>query len=206
MTADTIDFDKRQTSEPDFSAFEWYVIKTNIKCESRAARSLHDAGYGAYLPKLKFEIRHHRTKKWLTKEANLFRQYLFAGMPIGTADWFSLRRCDGVEYVLGIDEPMPVKTGAVRDFWEREHKLEFDTTKEARLARREIGRTRRETTRMKFPPGSRFKTRVSDVPFFGKVVSVNGRGAIMAMVEMFGRMTPMEIDPEKAEIIPSRAA
>ena len=35
--------------------------------------------------------------------------------------------------------------------------------------------------------------------FFGKVESVRGRGVVTAMIELFGRLTPVEFQPDEIE-------
>ena len=55
----------------------WYVVRTNIKCEKRALSALTAAGYEAYLPLMRRDVVHHRTKKVITKELVLFNRYLF---------------------------------------------------------------------------------------------------------------------------------
>jgi transcriptional antiterminator NusG len=76
----------------------------------------------------------------------------------------------------------------------------FDETRAGKLHRREIGKTKRETTRMKFPVGS--KVRISDGPFTsfnGEVTNVNGRGHLMVMASLFGRLTPVELAADQVE-------
>jgi transcription termination/antitermination protein NusG len=193
---------------PEFRALNWFVIKSNIKCEERAASSLEAAGFVPYLPKQKFEIIHHRTKAVLDKEVNLFKQYVFVGFDNDKNDWFTLRDCDGVERPLGVDGPVRMKAEVVEEFWEKEHRLEFDDTREAQLHRKEIGRTLRETTRLRFPVNSTVRIELAGVPFFAKVRSVNARGAIEAMADMLGRMVPVEVWPEEVELldVPGEAA
>ena len=114
----------------------WYVVRTNIKCEKRALAALTGAGYEAYLPLMRRDVVHHRTKKVVTKELVLFNRYLFVAQPARDADWFRLRRCDGVETVLGANgRYLPVDARAVEAFRQAEAELEFDETRAARLRR-----------------------------------------------------------------------
>ena len=101
------------------------------------------------------DVVHHRTKKVVTKELVLFNRYLFVAQPAAGADWFRLRRCDGVEAVLGSGgRYLPVDARAVEAFRRAEAELEFDETRAARLRRKEIGRTRKATAAMQFPAGA----------------------------------------------------
>ena len=184
----------------------WYVVRTNIKCEKRALAALTAAGYEAYLPLMRRDVVHHRTKKMVTKEFVLFNRYLFVAQPAVGADWFRLRRCDGVEAVLGSGgRYFPVDARAVEKFRKAEAELEFDETRAARLRRKEIGRSRKATAAIAFPAGSDIRVKKDFAhahPFgglFGKVESVRGKGVVTAMIELFGRLTPVEFQPDEIE-------
>ena len=181
-------------------------MRTNIKCEKRALAALIAAGYEAYLPLMRRDVVHHRTKKLITREFVLFNRYLFVAQPAAGADWFRLRRCDGVEAVLGSGgRYQPVDARAVEAFRRAEVELEFDETRAARLRRKEIGRTRKATAAMQFPAGAAIRVRKDFAHahpfggFFGKVESVRGRGVVTAMIELFGRLTPVEFQPDEIE-------
>ena len=184
----------------------WYVVRTNIKCEKRALAALTAAGYEAYLPLMRRDVVHHRTKKVVTKELVLFNRYLFVAQPARGADWFRLRRCDGVEAVLGANgRYLPVDARAVEAFRQAEAELEFDETRAARLRRKEIGRTLKATAAMRFPVGAAIRVRKDFSRahpfggFFGQVESVRGKGVVTAMIELFGRLTPVEFQPGEIE-------
>ena len=184
----------------------WYVVRTNIKCEKRALAALTGAGYEAYLPLMRRDVVHHRTKKVVTKEFVLFNRYLFVAQPAERADWFRLRRCDGVEAVLGSGgRYLPVDARTVAAFRQAEAELEFDETRAARLRRKEIGRTRKATAAMRFPVGAAIRVK-KDLAhahpfggFFGQVESVRGRGVVTAMIELFGRLTPVQFQAGEIE-------
>jgi transcription antitermination factor NusG len=198
--------DGAAVAEPVDDRKLWYVVRTNIKCEKRALAALAAAGYEAYLPLMRRDVVHHRTKKVVTKEFVLFNRYLFVAQPASGADWFRLRRCDGVEAVLGSGgRYFPVDARSVEKFRRAEAELEFDETRAAKLRRKEIGRTMKATAEMKFPAGTdiRVKKGVAHAHpfggFFGKVESVRGRGVVTAMIELFGRLTPVEFQADEIE-------
>ena len=142
----------------------WYVVRTNIKCEDRAARNLRQAGYRVYLPKMRKDIVHHRTKKRITRSFVLFNRYLFVGVPAEDPNWYKLRACEGVECVLGEDGPegrryLPVPRETVASFVMAQRNLDFDATRRAEIKRKEIGRTEKQTLKMRFPVGSRFRVK-----------------------------------------------
>lgn len=178
----------------------WYVVRTNIKSEEKAAANLRRAGYNVYLPMMKIERQHKRTKKWLTKHLCLFPRYLFLEQP-EQANWFKARMCQGVESVLGIcGTPVAVPGARVERMIRDQAELLFDDTREAEVRRQEIGRNKRETTKMRFPVGT--KVRAKDGPFAefrGLVTSVTGKGALEVMLNVFGRLTPVAFPVEQME-------
>lgn len=183
----------------------WYAIRTNIKCEHKARQNLRRAGYGVYLPEMRIERQHKRTKKWLTKTLCLMPRYLFVQMPDGPEDWYNLRKCEGVECVMGIEgQPIPIRPEdgehPVERLMEMQSNLDFDDTRDAKIKRREIGRNKRETTKMKFPVGSR--VRAKDGPFAtfrGYVTNVKAKGEVAVLLNVFGRMTPCDFPSDWVE-------
>lgn len=184
----------------------WYVVRTNIRCEDKAASNLRAAGYEVYLPKMRKDMIHHRTKAVITREFVLFNRYLFAAQPATGADWYTLRSSEGVECVLGVDGvPMPVPAASVEAFRNAEIDMQFDDTKAARLHRGEIERTHELELRKRFK--ARRSVRVLNGPFggfAGQVESITGRLTIKAMILIFGRMTTVEFAPADLEPIDSK--
>lgn len=188
----------------------WYVIRTNIKSEEKAERNLRNAGFRTYAPWQKFERLNRRKKVWIQHQMRLAPRYLFLEASASTVPWYAVRGCEGVESVLGINgSPHRLsdsEVAALHEIMRAEADFAFDETRAGKLHRREIGKTKRETTRMKFPVGS--KVRISDGPFTsfnGEITNVNGRGHLLVMTEIFGRMTPVELDVGQVEAIASAA-
>src|SRR3990167_278785 len=122
-------------------ADQWFVVRTNIRCERRASRSLRAAGYRVYWPQMRKSSIHHRTKKRIFKRLGLLVGYVFVRMtrlsPKGEPDWYTLRLCDGVEGVLAIDgKPLSIARDDVVRFmrWQRQRK--FDDVYLEKLARK----------------------------------------------------------------------
>lgn len=199
----------------------WYVVRTNIKCEDKAERNLKAAGFRTYAPWQKFERLNRRKRVWVQHEMRLAPRYLFLETPDGDVPWYSIRACEGVESVLGI-EGRPIPLNSIRpekappDYQTDVERLEaimaaeadfaFDETRAGKLHRREIGKTKKETTRMRFPVGS--KVRISDGPFTsfnGEITNVTGRGHLTVLASIFGRMTPVELEPGQVERLASAA-
>lgn len=193
----------------------WYVIRTNIKCEDKAERNLRDAGFRTYAPWQKFERLNRRKRVFIQHEMRLAPRYLFLDTGDLSRDrtpWGIIRGCDGVEHVLGY-QGLPIPLSRIRIHPDRPSDVEaleaimaaerdfaFDETRAGKLHRREIGKTKKETTRLKFPVGS--KVRINDGPFAtfgGEITNVNGRGHLLVMTNIFGRLTPVELEVSQVE-------
>lgn len=184
-----------------------YVVRTNIKSEDKAERNLRNAGFSTYAPWQRFERYNRRKRVWVQHEMRLAPRYLFldtGDLPRNKTPWGVIRACEGVERVLdnqGLPIPLSKQEeAALEEIKAAERDFAFDETREGKLHRREIGKTKRETTRIKFPVGS--KVRINDGPFAtfgGEVTNVNGRGHLQVMTEIFGRMTMVEMEPNQVE-------
>lgn len=191
----------------------WYAVRTNIKSEDKAERNLAAAGFRTYAPWQRFERFNRRKKVWIQHEMRLAPRYLFldtGALKRDETPWGIIRACEGVEKVLD-NKGLPIPLNAEEEkalyaIMAAEADYAFDETRAGKLHRREIGKTKRETTRMKFPVGS--KVRINDGPFFsfpGEVTNVNGRGHLLVMTKIFGRLTPVELEPGQVEAIASAA-
>lgn len=168
----------------------WYVVQTNIKCEARAEKALRAARYRVYAPKMKKTIIHHRTKEYIDRTFALFNRYLFVGAPRGKIDWFVVRSRDGVEKVLGIDGvPISVDRKLIGDVMLAQRRGAFNDL---------ISKSKRATIEKRHPIGSRLMVR-PNTPFpgfHGQVTGVTGRGTVKALIQVLGRLTPVELKPE----------
>lgn len=179
----------------------WYVVRCNIKSEDKAEENLRRLGFKTYAPWQKFERFNTRKKVWLHWELRLAPRYVFLNtgdVPREQTPWGLIRDCDGVEKVLDyLGLPMPLSAAdvnALRSIMDAEANHEFDETRAGKLHRREIGKNKRETTRMRFPVGS--KITIKDGPFAsfsGEVTNVNGRGHVQALVGILGRLVSTEL-------------
>lgn len=175
----------------------WYVIRTNIKGEEKALRNLSLAGYEVYYPRKRIEIKHKRTNVYSVKEQPLMMRYLFVAQPERNADWYTLRACEGVEGVLGIDGPMRVPYRVVQQIYDAEFDMQYDDTRAARIHRKEEAKTKKETTVMKFPEGT--LALIGSGPFqgfHGRVEEVTSKGTVKLLTSLFGSLTTVEIQPE----------
>jgi transcription antitermination factor NusG len=180
----------------------WYAVRCNIKSEDKAERNLLDAGYRTYAPWQRFERFNSRKKVFIKQELRLAPRYIFldtGGMHRDSTPWGVIRACEGVEKVLGYQGlPIPLhgdEVKALHAIMAAEANYEFDETRAGKLHRREIGKTKKETTRLRFPVGS--KITIKDGPFAsfsGEVTNVNGRGHVQALVGILGRLVSTEVE------------
>lgn len=176
--------------------------------ENEVERELRDAGFECYFPKMRKEIRHHRSKKRIEKVLPLFTGYVFVDMASNRMDFEALHDMRFVGRSLGYGgEARAIPASIVGSFRAAQENLEFDDTRAARIRRQEQGRTRKETLKIQFPIASRIKVKrptVGDHPFagfHGEVVSVTGKSKVRAMIELFGSLVPCDLDPQDIEAV-----
>lgn len=175
----------------------WYVVRTNVRCEDRAARSLRAERFRVYVPKMRKSVFQRRQRVMTVRHFALFNRYIFVTCRRGAMDWYKLALCDGVESVLGINgKPAPVPDAEVAGFMLAQRRRAFDDVRGTALS----GRQKRELAKARFRRGARLKVLAG--PFGGyaaHVVDITGQGAIKAMVEIFGRLTPVQFEMDQIE-------
>lgn len=178
----------------------WFVVRTNIKCEEKAANNIRVAGFDVYFPRQRIEKRNKRTNTYREFERPLMMRYIFVGFHRHNQAFGFVRNCDGVERILGDQEnhPIGIPAGLVAEILDAETNMEFDDTRAARIHREEEARTKKATVAMKFKRGK--KIMVTDGPFSsfkGVVEDVTSRGSVKTLVDIFGRWTAVELYPEQ---------
>lgn len=184
----------------------WYICRVTPRAEEKARTALRRIGIGCYIPKMRIERQHRRTKRWTTSEHYLLPGYVFIEFPYEERDhggprfddWRKLRSCDGIKEIMGIStgsadgtEPYAIPGAKIERMMRKQANLEFDDTRAAKLRRQEIGKNQRETVTMRYPPGTRI--RAKDGPFAsfgGMVTNVTAKGEIEALIDLFGRLVP----------------
>jgi len=179
----------------------WFVVRTTVKGEKRAFENILKAGYAVYFPRRRVEVQHRRTKCFVVKEQPLMPRYLFVGLPKMNMDFYKLCNCDGVEGILGADgRPLRVSGGDVEAIYIAEIGMDFDDTRAARIHRQEEAASEKENTARRFLSGRRVivdEPRNPFVEFSGIVEEVTKAGRVIALIELFGRMIPVEFDAEQ---------
>lgn len=80
---------------------KWYAVNTNPKCEDLVCRLLSDAGFEAFLPKLK------NGKRNVFEP--LFTGYLFVRFDLADPRWVNIKYMHGVRKIVGFGgAPVPV--------------------------------------------------------------------------------------------------
>lgn len=174
---------------------DWVVVRTNIRCERRACRSLRAAGYKVYYPTFRKSVLHRRTKKRIIRRYSMMPGYILVRMT--KLDWFTLRRCDGVEAVLGVrGEPYAISTAEVAHMMQTQRSRKMDSVYVEKVSGKQ---------RQKHLAGIYFKgrrVRAKEGPMAGmylEVDSVTAQGRISAMMSLFGRLTPVEFEETAIE-------
>jgi transcription termination/antitermination protein NusG len=143
----------------------WYVVRTNIRCEDKAASNIRQAGFDVYLPKYRVEKWNKRRNTFREHERMLMPGYLFVGMRDEKVKHFGfVRACEGVERFLEYrGNPLRCPPDDIASIQGAEMDLVFDDTRAARIHRKEEAATYKATVKMKFPKGS--EVMVDDGPF-----------------------------------------
>lgn len=179
----------------------WYVVRTTVKGEVKAAENIRKAGFDTYYPRRRVEVQHRRTKVFVVKEEPLMPRYLFVGQPKVNPDFYRLRNCDGVEGILGVDgRPIGVSHKSVEDIYLAEIEMDFDDTRAARIHRKEEAVSVKENTIRQYPAGQSVVVIDPVNPFSEHAVVVHDvtkAGKIRTLIELFGRMTSVEFEPRQ---------
>lgn len=182
----------------------WCIVRTNIKCEQKAADNIRAAGFAFYLPMCRIETWNKRTNTYRMTDQVLMPRYLFAGLKAENCVG-AVKNCEGVEMVLSTEgkfgRPLQVPAQAVEDFLTAEVDMRFDQTRAARIIKGEEPRTAKEKTEAKFPPGR--KANIIDGPFSSFVATIEEAttsGKVKALVDLFGRLSSVEFDPEQLRV------
>ncbi|MHA6684482.1 transcription termination/antitermination protein NusG [Mesorhizobium sp. A556] len=179
----------------------WYVVRANIKSETKAANNLRLAGFDVYYPRQRYETKNKRTHIVREHERPLMMRYLFVGMPKGAGrqHFGFARACEGVESIVGPQgTPVIVPAKDIEAIFLAEIDMRFDDTRAARIHRKEEARTKKETVRMVFKEGTQVDVLGGPfASFSGVVEEVTSSGKVEALVAIFGRWSKISFDPEQ---------
>lgn len=179
---------------------QWYIARTNIKCEERASRSLRAAGYYVYTPMMCKTITHHRSKKRIDRKFKLFNRYIFMSVNTHCLPKVSAHDCDGVEEILGerLDgRPWPVPRMTVIKIMLAQLGGDFDSIIKPTFTAKDVAE--------RFPVGSSIKVKrgATEHPFggfYGQVTKAKGKGVVQAALSLFGSLVPVDLKYEDIEM------
>lgn len=179
----------------------WYVVRSKVRQEDRAAYNIRRAGFDVYLPTMREERKPrrsnvHKPHLYTVVERPLMTGYLFVGFASFAKHFGMVRGCDGVLDFLGVQgEPIPIPSSAVVDLQVAEMDMRFDKTRAARIHRGEEERTRRDNVKRQFAKGRAVTITDAASAFAGiqgAVDEVTSSGNIEVLVEMFGGLVRAE--------------
>lgn len=171
--------------------------------ETVAERSIRDAGFECYFARMRKEIIHHRTRQIIVRRFPLLMGYIFVQLPTPNAEW--LTGCGVIAYGLGEEGKLFAVDEAKDLLHSAEMNLEFDETREARLLHKREARTKKEAALRLFPKGAAVQVKQSwpnphpFAGFLGQVTGATSKGKIKAVVDLFGRLTPVEFNVDELE-------
>lgn len=176
----------------------WFVLRVRAGQEDAIFADLTDKGYDVYLPRRRYDQQNRRMRVWVERNVPALPGYLFLVHPRkgGTVDdWSEVSGINGVVGPLnGHDGPLRIPSAVIETVLADEFGSVYDETAAGRRARGESERARLER---QFPAGGKFP--VTEGPFAGFMAQVDELthdDRIKALVDIFGRMTPITFDPQ----------
>lgn len=168
---------------------DWFVARTNPRCEDRALATLGAAGFDAFLPKGKREIIHHRTKAKIERTFPLMVGYVFLAMPtlLGARHWGRVRECHGVQAVLGVNGcplALPGREVEALRLAEAEDRIRFQ--------------------RAHWMPSVGAQVRIMGGPFTtfaGEVVDAEVQSTIVLLINLFNRLVHVTVPVDELEAV-----
>lgn len=173
----------------------WVAVKTAAKCERIVAGELGSLGYETYCPlgaKHVLWDGNRRAKERMVKQFPVFFGYIFVGLrPRQTISRYvvfnnRLVLAHKIHSILGDSRgPLLIPQEAIRELNDRELDSQWDQTKRS-------------------PFKEKQEIRILSGPFRGFYATVDADDSefrIRALVKMFGRKTPVELDVDEVEAV-----
>lgn len=168
----------------------WLILRSATRQEPKAVRSLKEAGYNAYCPER--TVRDHLARdKTATRQMSLFPGYLFVEEP-DPARLHGVLEADGVHAFLWVHGSHQKRPATVSGRFVEELK-----------AAQEAGAFDDSKPKPKWKPKKGDKVRVAQGPFsvfsceVAEIIEAKGEARIKVFMEMFGRVTQMELKAEE---------
>lgn len=165
---------------------DWYVAKVKPLSERDAIADLAGQGLVTFMPVCRIDVFDRRKRKSSIRVFPLINGYVFTGFG-GAIDFAALHRSDLVTGILGRDGvPQRVPEREIQALMDGQARGEFDRDANGRLIA-EIKKNKglRPDDRIRIETGP-------FTGFYGTVTKPAGKKLVAAMLDIFGRMTPVE--------------
>ncbi|RWN31768.1 transcription termination/antitermination protein NusG [Mesorhizobium sp.] len=116
--------------QTDGTAPKWLIVKTRPTFETKAGEEILALGQTVYVPQLRKEYRHARTKAWVSKYFPVLRGYIFV---MASQQWARVLACESVTGVLRSTDrgeavdPIPISDAEIRAIRKRQEAGDFDS-------------------------------------------------------------------------------
>ncbi|KQZ31594.1 hypothetical protein ASD50_15115 [Mesorhizobium sp. Root552] len=177
----------------------WFVVRVKGGMADSIFSELREAGYDVYLPRHRYDKQNRRLRVLTERSAPLMPNYIFLvhprpGEPVD--NWSEVRGIDGVVGPLsGAVGPLLIPAPVIEVMMTAEFEGLYDDTKTAKQVR---GETERSKLERRFETGSQFRvTEGPFVSFLAEVDKLTHDDRVRALVSIFGRMVPVEFEPEQ---------
>jgi transcription antitermination factor NusG len=184
----------------------WFAVRVKAGAGDAVFADLREAGYDVYQPRRRYDRFNRRLRKEIERSEPLLPGYLFVVHPRPGAsidDWTEVRAVKSIVGPLGGENgPLRIPPAVIEAIITAEFESAYDDTKAAKRARGETERSRLE---QRFTPGRKFV--VTEGPFasfLAEAESITHDERVKALVEIFGRLTPVEFDPGQLENLPKK--
>ena len=184
----------------------WFVVRVKGGMADGVFAELDEAGYDVYLPRRRYDKANRRLRVIAERSEPLMPNYVFVVHPRQEQpadDWTEVRGINGVLGPLkGAVGPLLIPAPVIEVMMTAEFEGVYDDTKAAKRARGETDRSRLEK---RFEIGRKF--RVTEGPFasfLAEVETLTHDDRVKALVNIFGRMTPVEFEPDHLEDLPKK--
>lgn len=184
----------------------WFVLRVRSGIEDEVFLKLLESGYEAYLPRSRTDKFNRRVRVIAEKTNPLMPGYLFVVHPRKDQpadNWMEIESMRGfIDKLRGENGPLLIPCAVVEALMSCEFESAYDDTRAAKQMR---GETNHQALAKTYRPGRRFT--VKDGPFasfLAVVETLTREDRVKALIDIFGRLVPVEFEPEQLEPAPAK--
>jgi transcription antitermination factor NusG len=182
----------------------WFAVRVKAGSGDAVFADLREAGYDVYQPRRRYDRFNRRKNVTVEWSEPLLPGYLFVVHPRPDApvdDWTEVRAVKGVVGPLGSENgPLRIPPAVIEAIITAEFESAYDETAAGKRAR---GETKSAELERRFVAGRKFL--INEGPFasfLAEAESITHDERVKALVEIFGRLTPVEFDPKQLDDLP----